>query len=83
MRQHVTPRSLERAQWFSDLTTALIEAEKLLMILEADGGFPAETARLRQRVEAVRSELGLLNRVVVTEGRIVSSVWPSAEASRR
>lgn len=83
MRQHLTRRALERAQWFSDLTKALTEAEKLLMLMEADGGFPAEAARLRQRIETVRTELGLLNRAIPTEGRIVGGEWPSAKASGR
>ena len=80
MRRHLTPRALERAQWFADLKTALTEAEKLLAILERDGGFPTETKRLRQRIEAIQTELALLNRVVLGEGRIVSNEWPVAKA---
>jgi hypothetical protein len=80
MQQHLTRRALERAQWFSDLTRALTEAEKLLKLMEADGGFPLETARLRQRVETVRIELDLLNRAIPTQGRIVNGEWPSAKA---
>ncbi|MDP9421785.1 MAG: hypothetical protein M3Q19_02945 [Pseudomonadota bacterium] len=76
MHRHLTPRTLKRAQWFKDLTTALAEAEQLLSILEADGGFPAETVRLRARVQGVRSEIELLNRVMVGEGRVVSGSWP-------
>lgn len=76
MQRHLTPRALERAQWFRDLAIALSEAETLLSILESDGSFPAETARLRLRVRAVRAELALLNRVVKGEGRVVSSSWP-------
>lgn len=81
MHRHLTPRALKRAQWFSDLTLALVEAEKLLAILELDGGFPAETVRLRVRVQAVRSELALLNRVALGEGRIVGPAWPAARAA--
>ena len=81
MHRHVTPRSLRRAQWFNDLTIALNEAEKLLAILELDGGFPAETARLSARVQAVRSELELLNRVALGEGRIVGPAWPAPRAA--
>lgn len=86
MHRHLTPRSLKRAQWFKDLTTALAEAEKLLAILEADGGFPVETARLRIRVQNVRSELELLNRVMLGEGRVVGKSWPDpapAQAGKR
>lgn len=76
MHRHLTPRTLQRAQWFTDLSTALAEAEKLLAILEASASFPAETARLRLRIRTVRSELELLNRVALGEGRVVSSSWP-------
>lgn len=83
MHRHLTPRALQRAQWFKDLTAALAEAEKLLGILEADGGFPVEAARLRIRVQNVRSELELLNRVMRGEGRVVGSAWPAAKANGR
>jgi len=80
MNHHHSPRAIRRAQWFVELTSALTEAEKLLMLMEADGGHPDEAARLRQRVEAVRADLGILNRVVLAESRIVSSEWPATEA---
>ena len=80
MHRHLTPRSLERAQWFADLTNALGEADTLLAILERDGSFPAEAARLRLRIEAIRLELSLLNRVASGEGRIVTGDWPAAKA---
>lgn len=76
MQRHLTPRTLGRAQWFSDLLTALGEAERLLALLEADGGFPDEASRLKRRIQVVTSELELLNRAVLGEGRIVSSIWP-------
>ena len=81
MHRHLTPRALNRALWFQDLTAALGEAETLLAMLEADGGFPAETVRLKARVQAVRSELELLNRVVLGEGRVVGPGWPAAKAA--
>lgn len=81
MRRHITPRALERAQWFSDLNNALGEAEKLLSLMEQDGGFLAETMRLRLRVEGIRTELDQLNRVLLGEGRILSSEWPAAMGS--
>ena len=80
MHRHLTPRALQRAQWFKDLTIALAEAEKLVAILEADGGFPAELARLRMRIQKLRSELELLNRVMVGEGRVVGPSWPAAKS---
>lgn len=76
MQRHLTPRALKRAIWFTELTAALAEAEKLLAILEVDGGFPVETARLKVRVQNVRSELELLNRVMLGEGRVVGTSWP-------
>ena len=76
MQRRITPRSLGRAQWFSDLLAALNEAERLLALLEAGGGFPDETIRLKRRIQAVSSELELLDRVARGEGRVVSSCWP-------
>ena len=76
MHRRLTPRSLSRAQWFSDLLAALTDAERLLALLDADGGFPSETDRLRRRIQLVRSELALLNRVAEGEGRVVGAHWP-------
>lgn len=76
MQRRITPWSLGRAQWFSDLLVALNEADRLLDLLEMDGGFPDETVRLRRRIQLVSSELELLDRVARGEGRVVSSCWP-------
>jgi hypothetical protein len=76
MQRRLTPRSLGRAQWFSDLLVALNEAERLLDLLETDGSFRDETAWLRRRIQHVSSELELLDRVARGEGRVVSSSWP-------
>jgi hypothetical protein len=76
MQRRITPRSLGRAQWFSDLLTALNEAERLLGLLEVSDGFPDETIRLRRRIQALASELELLDRVARGEGRVVSANWP-------
>jgi hypothetical protein len=76
MKRHLTPRALKRAEWFRDLATALAEAEKLLLTLETSGSFPAETTRLRDRVQAVRKEVDVLNRVILGEGRVVGQSWP-------
>jgi hypothetical protein len=80
MRRHLSPRALERAQWISDLSTALADAEKLLSLLKRDGSWPRETERLRVRVQTVRAELKRLNRVVPGEGRILGRDWPDAKA---
>ena len=76
MYRHLTPRALVRAQWLSDLNRALEDADLLLNMLASDGGFPDETAKLRLRVQTVRSEIELLNRVVAGEGRVVGRIWP-------
>lgn len=76
MQQKLTPRTLQRAQWFRDLTDTLVDAEKLLEMFEADGGFSTETAQLRMRIQNVQSELAQLNRVAAGEGRVVSKFWP-------
>ena len=81
MQRRITPRSLGRAHWFSDLLVALNEAERLLALLETDGGFPDETIRLRQRIQAVSSELELLDGVARGEGRVISSSWPEPRSS--
>ena len=81
MHRHHTQRAIVRSQWFTDITTALRETEALLAMLEADGGHPEESARLRLRVETVRSELELLNRVTLGEGRVLGEAWPIAAAA--
>lgn len=83
MSDKVHSRSLVRARWYGDLTAALRDAERLLLMLEADGSFPAEAGRLRFRIATVRSELELLNRLVQSEDRIVGIPWPEpARASQ-
>jgi len=76
MHKNVTPSSLKRAQWINDLTAALIEAEKLLAMLEG-GEFSGEAAQLQSRIQTVRSELDLLNRVMFGEARVMGSTWPN------
>ena len=81
MQRHLNPRAIERARWFADITAALGEAETLLALLERDGGYPEETGRLRQRIQIVRSELSLLNRVILGVGRIVPGSWPESSVA--
>jgi uncharacterized membrane protein YfbV (UPF0208 family) len=82
MQRRITPRSLSRAQWFSNLLVALNEAERLLALLEESGGFPEETVRLKRRIQTVSSELELLDRVARGEDRVVSSSWPDPAPAR-
>ena len=72
---NVHSRSLDRAHWYGELTAALEEAEQLLLRLAADGSFPAETSRLCLQVAAVRSEVEMLNRMTLSENRIVGVPW--------
>lgn len=76
MKRHVSPRAIDRARWFSELSTALDEGERLLAELIAERISPADTERLRLRLIELRQELLRLNRVSLAEGRIVSSAWP-------
>jgi hypothetical protein len=75
MALDVHSRSLVRARWYGELTSALLEAEQLLKLLEARGSFPDETRRLCIHVAAIRSELEMLNRVAISENRIVGIPW--------
>ena len=76
MQRRITPRSLGRAQWFSDLLVALNEAERLLELLDADGSFPDQAIKLRCRIQLLSSELKALDRVARGEGRVIGSCWP-------
>ncbi|HET9428285.1 MAG TPA: hypothetical protein VFO69_07995 [Allosphingosinicella sp.] len=82
MQRRITPRSSGRAQWFSALIVALNEAERLLSLLETDGGFPNEAVRLRRRIQLVSSELESLDRIARGEERVVSSCWPEPDGAR-
>lgn len=75
MPLNVHSRSLGRAYWYDELTAALGEAEQLLLRLAADGSFPAETSRLCLQVALVRSEVERLNRMTLSENRIVGVPW--------
>ena len=75
MALNVQARSLGRAHWYGELTAALGEAERLLLLLESDGSFPAETGRLCLQVAAVRSEMEMLNRMTLSENRIMGVPW--------
>ena len=81
MHRNITPSSLKRAQWINDLTAALADAEKLLALLEGGAESHGEAARLQSRIQSVRSELDLLNRVMAGEARVVGSAWPSLGAT--
>ena len=82
MQRRIAPRSLDRAQWFSDLLIALNEAERLLELLEANEGFPDETIQLKRRIRAASSELESLDQVARAEGRVIGSCWPEPMPGR-
>jgi hypothetical protein len=75
MARNVHCRSLGRAHWYGELATALTEAERLLSKLNTDGSDRAETGRLCHRIAAVRSEVEALNRMTLSENRIVGIPW--------
>jgi hypothetical protein len=82
MNRHLTTRAIERARWFSELSTALDDGERLLTELIAEKVSPADTERLRLRLIELRTELQRLNRVDLTDGRIVGSSWPDRTEPR-
>jgi len=82
MKRHLSARAIDRARWFAELSTALDQAQHLLSQLAAEGASPSETEPLRRRLLVIRAELERLNRVSLTENRIVGTVWPDRTASR-
>jgi hypothetical protein len=82
MNRHLTTRAIERARWFSELSTALDDGERLLAELIAEKISPADTERLRLRLIELRTELQRLNRVDLADSRIVGSAWPDRAATR-
>jgi hypothetical protein len=82
MNRHLTTRAIERARWFSELSTALDDCERLLAELIIEKVSPADTERLRLHLIELRTELQRLNRVDLTDSRIVGSAWPGHAATR-
>jgi hypothetical protein len=76
MNRHLTTRAIERARWFSELSAALDDGERLLGELIAEKVSPTDTERLRLRLIELRAEVERLNRVNLADGRIVGSAWP-------
>jgi len=76
MKRHISPRAIDRTRWFSELTTALDEGERLLAELIAERVSPTDTERLRRRLIELRQELLRLNQVSLVEDRVIGSVWP-------
>ena len=70
------PRSLIRPNWVADMTAAVNDAERLLSLLEADGQLQADTAQLRIRVDAIRSEMEQLNQLIRVGDRVIGPPWP-------
>ena len=80
MNRHLTTRAIERARWFSELSTALDDGERLLAELIAEKISPGDTERLRLRLIEVRIERSGLT-VSLTDDRIVGSTWPDRRNS--
>jgi hypothetical protein len=76
MKRHVTPRAVNRARWFAELSAALDEGGRVLAELVAAGVSHAETEGLRLRLIELRSELGRLNKVDFDQDRIIGTGWP-------
>jgi hypothetical protein len=70
-------RSLERARWIAELSSALTEAEQLLAQLEFGHVRCAETIRLAFHIRLLQSELDGMNRVAPAEDRVVGEPWQS------
>jgi hypothetical protein len=81
MNRHLTTRAIERARWFSELSVALDDGERLLAELIVERVSPPDTERLRLRLKELRAELLRLNRVSLNEGRIVGPIWPDGAAA--
>jgi hypothetical protein len=82
MNRHLTTRAIDRARWYAELSTALDEGERLLTELIAEKISPADTERLRLRLIELRIELQRINRVSMTDSRIVGSAWPDRAKPR-
>jgi len=82
MKRHASPRAIVRANWFSELTLALDEGERLLAELIAERVSEADTERLRLRLIELRTELYRINRVGLDEDRILGSCWPDQPSVR-
>ena len=76
MKRHLTPRAVNRARWFADLSAALDDGERVLAELVAAGVSSAETERLRLWLIDLRAELGRLNKVDLDQDRIIGTGWP-------
>jgi hypothetical protein len=82
MKRHLTARAMDRARWFAELSTALDDGERVLAQLIAEEVSPGDTERLRLRLIDLRAELLRLDRVSLTDDRIVGSAWPDQAARR-
>lgn len=76
MKRHLTPRAVNRARWFAELSNALDEGQRVLAQLAAEGADAAEIERLRLRLIELRAELARLDRVDLNENRVVGGIWP-------
>ena len=76
MHRPLNSRTVNHSRWFAEITAALRETERLLSLLEANGNQRAKTARLRQRVKTVRTDLERLNQTRVGKERVLGPAWP-------
>ena len=83
MKQHLTPRAVNRARWFAELSAALDEGERVLAELVTAGVDSAETERLRLRLVDLRAELGRLDKVSLDQDRIIGTGWPDQASARQ
>jgi|PlaIllAssembly_1097288.scaffolds.fasta_scaffold779251_1 hypothetical protein len=76
MNRHLTAHAIVRSRWTAELATALEDAERVLAQLVVEGISSFDAEQLRLRLIALRPEVQRLNRVSLTEGRIVGPSWP-------
>jgi len=76
MPRHLTPRAVNRVRWFDELSAAIDQGELVLAELVEARISPGETEALRQRLVLLRAELARLNRISLTEERVVGKIWP-------
>lgn len=80
MTRYLTSRSANRIRWYDELSAVLEDGERVLGEMISSGVGSAETEGLRLRLIALRADLGRLNRISLTEERIVGPAWPDKAA---
>lgn len=80
MTRYLTSRAANRIRWYDELSAVLEDGERVLGEMISSGVGSAETEGLRLRLIALRADLGRLNRISLTEERIVGPAWPDKAA---